>query len=255
MPAGSSRPPILRSDGRQGLPGMGPGAAAPEHGAGPGECRPRAGERDPAPTHRRARAQRRAGQLHQQQAPRQRRPGKEERNPEAHPEPAPTVAKAKRRPAGPQGNHPGADREDGTSWLHGHLDDMVRPLLSEPWVLDCDTTIKPLYGHQEGAVVSDNPQGSHERRAAPVIWLLLGLKWCTATTIHVHLDDAALQDAATRAAGIVSKTMGQGGGATASRTGGSGRNRQRAEAVRTAQGGLTSCARLTRATAGPALKP
>ena len=45
----------------------------------------------------------------------------------------------------------------GTTWLQGHLDDTVRPLLSEPWVLDCDTTIKPLYGHQEGAVVGYNP--------------------------------------------------------------------------------------------------
>ena len=53
--------------------------------------------------------------------------------------------------------------EDGASWLHGHLDDTVRPLPSEPWVLDCDTTIKPLYGRQEGAVVSDNPRS----RAAP----------------------------------------------------------------------------------------
>lgn len=43
----------------------------------------------------------------------------------------------------------------GASWLHGHLEDTVRPLLSEPWVLDCDTTIKPLYGHQEGAVVRE----------------------------------------------------------------------------------------------------
>ena len=48
--------------------------------------------------------------------------------------------------------------DEGASWLHGHLDDTVRPLLSEPWVLDCDTTIKPLYGHQEGAVVSYNPK-------------------------------------------------------------------------------------------------
>ncbi len=48
--------------------------------------------------------------------------------------------------------------EDGASWLHDHLDDTVRPLLSEPWVLDCDTTIKPLYGHQEGAVVSLQPE-------------------------------------------------------------------------------------------------
>jgi hypothetical protein len=29
--------------------------------------------------------------------------------------------------------------------------------LSEPWILDVDTTVKPLYGHQEGAVVSYNP--------------------------------------------------------------------------------------------------
>jgi len=29
--------------------------------------------------------------------------------------------------------------------------------LSEPWILDIDTTVKPLYGHQEGAAVSYNP--------------------------------------------------------------------------------------------------
>jgi hypothetical protein len=27
----------------------------------------------------------------------------------------------------------------------------------EPWILDVDTTVKPLFGHQEGAVVSFNP--------------------------------------------------------------------------------------------------
>ena len=27
--------------------------------------------------------------------------------------------------------------EEGASWLQGRLDDTVRPLLSEPWVLDC----------------------------------------------------------------------------------------------------------------------
>ena len=35
---------------------------------------------------------------------------------------------------------------------------LAPPLLSEPWVLDCDTTIEPLYGRQEGAVVNDNPK-------------------------------------------------------------------------------------------------
>jgi hypothetical protein len=32
------------------------------------------------------------------------------------------------------------------------------PLLGEPWVLDIDTTVKLLYGHQQGAVVGYNPQ-------------------------------------------------------------------------------------------------
>jgi hypothetical protein len=45
----------------------------------------------------------------------------------------------------------------GLTWLQGHLDYTTRPPLSEPWILDIDSTIKPLYGHQEGAVVSRNP--------------------------------------------------------------------------------------------------
>ena len=46
----------------------------------------------------------------------------------------------------------------GLAWLQVHLDYCVRPLLSEPWVLDIDSTIKPLYGRQEGAMVGYNPQ-------------------------------------------------------------------------------------------------
>jgi hypothetical protein len=33
----------------------------------------------------------------------------------------------------------------------------VQPILTELWILDADTTIKPLYGHQEGAAVGYNP--------------------------------------------------------------------------------------------------
>src|ERR1700738_1407601 len=47
--------------------------------------------------------------------------------------------------------------EDGRKWLCRHLRETVSPLLQEPWILDCDTTVKPLYGHQEGAVVGYNP--------------------------------------------------------------------------------------------------
>ena len=40
----------------------------------------------------------------------------------------------------------------GVDWLQRHLDYTFRPLLGEPWILDVDTTVKPLYGRQEGAV-------------------------------------------------------------------------------------------------------
>ncbi len=50
------------------------------------------------------------------------------------------------------------DEEEGATWLRRHLGHCVEQLLSEPWVLDVDTTIKPLYGHQEGAVLGYNPK-------------------------------------------------------------------------------------------------
>ena len=47
---------------------------------------------------------------------------------------------------------------EGAVWLRGHLAFCVEPLLVEPWILDVDTTIKPLYGHQEGAALGYNPK-------------------------------------------------------------------------------------------------
>ncbi|MFZ1537186.1 MAG: transposase, partial [Chromatiaceae bacterium] len=43
------------------------------------------------------------------------------------------------------------DEGEGTKWLQDHLDEGVAPLLSIPWILDSDVTVKPLFGHQEGA--------------------------------------------------------------------------------------------------------
>jgi hypothetical protein len=49
------------------------------------------------------------------------------------------------------------DEASGLTWLQNHLDYCLRPLLTEPWILDVDSTIKPLYGHQEGALLGYNP--------------------------------------------------------------------------------------------------
>lgn len=44
-----------------------------------------------------------------------------------------------------------------TEWLHKHLDATYGDLLSEPYILDVDGTVKTVYGQQEQAVVGYNP--------------------------------------------------------------------------------------------------
>ena len=50
------------------------------------------------------------------------------------------------------------DQIGGRQWLTGHLLTSCWEFLTTPWILDIDTTIKPIYGHQEGAKVGYNPQ-------------------------------------------------------------------------------------------------
>jgi hypothetical protein len=47
--------------------------------------------------------------------------------------------------------------EASEAWMRQSLMASVRDALQRPWVLDLDATIKPLYGHQEGAEVGYNP--------------------------------------------------------------------------------------------------
>ncbi len=50
------------------------------------------------------------------------------------------------------------EEASGISWLQESLLRTYGPLLTEPWILDVDTTVKPLYGKQEGAMVGYNPR-------------------------------------------------------------------------------------------------
>lgn len=45
-----------------------------------------------------------------------------------------------------------------TTWMDTALAESVGEALNTPWILDGDTTIKPLYGRQAGAEVSYNPE-------------------------------------------------------------------------------------------------
>ena len=44
------------------------------------------------------------------------------------------------------------------AWMDMALAESVEEALTTPWILDGDTTIKVLYGHQDGAEVSYNPK-------------------------------------------------------------------------------------------------
>ena len=50
-----------------------------------------------------------------------------------------------------------ADPPACAAWQTGALQQTWLPALRVPWVLDLDVTVKPIYGHQEGAEIGYNP--------------------------------------------------------------------------------------------------
>jgi hypothetical protein len=65
---------------------------------------------------------------------------------------------------------------EGVAWLDTHLGATVTPLLDAPWILDIDTTVKQLYGKQEGAVVSYNPRKPGRPSHSYHTYLMAGLR-------------------------------------------------------------------------------
>ena len=47
--------------------------------------------------------------------------------------------------------------QDSDRWMKRHLKASYEPLLEEAWIMDMDSTVKPLYGHQEDAKLGYNP--------------------------------------------------------------------------------------------------
>ena len=45
----------------------------------------------------------------------------------------------------------------GLDWLSTQILGCISPALGLPWILDIDVTVKPLYGHQQGAEIGYNP--------------------------------------------------------------------------------------------------
>jgi hypothetical protein len=68
------------------------------------------------------------------------------------------------------------DEAKGLPWLQNHLDYCTTPLLGEPWILDMDSTVKTLYGHQEGAETGYNPHKPGRPSHAYHTYMLSGLR-------------------------------------------------------------------------------
>ena len=52
------------------------------------------------------------------------------------------------------------DEAASSAWLRPCLMSSVREALNQPWVMDIDASIKPVYGRQEGAELGYNPHGT-----------------------------------------------------------------------------------------------
>jgi len=50
------------------------------------------------------------------------------------------------------------EEKQGLDWLSEQIVGSIAPVLGLPWILDMDVTVKPLYGHQQGAQIGYNPQ-------------------------------------------------------------------------------------------------
>ena len=80
---------------------------------------------------------------------------------------------------------------EGMAWLDGHLNESVALLLDAPWILDIDTTVKPLYGKQEGAVVSYNPKKPGRPSHSYHTYLMAGLRLVVGAEVKAGNEHSA----------------------------------------------------------------
>src|SRR6516165_3542384 len=65
---------------------------------------------------------------------------------------------------------------EGLEWQQRHIDKCTHALLGEDYIIDIDVTVKPLYGHQEGAVVSYNSKKPGRPSHVLHTYMLAGLR-------------------------------------------------------------------------------
>lgn len=82
-------------------------------------------------------------------------------------------------------------QKEGLTWLGGHILEGIAPALGLPWILDIDVTIKPLYGHQQGAQIGYNPQKPGRPSHVYHSYFVANLRICLGVEIRPGNEHAA----------------------------------------------------------------
>jgi hypothetical protein len=83
------------------------------------------------------------------------------------------------------------DERAGLGWLSGELRACVEPVLSQPWILDIDCTVKPLFGHQQGAEIGYNPHKPGRPSHCYHSFFMANTRLCLGVEVLAGKDHAA----------------------------------------------------------------
>jgi hypothetical protein len=79
----------------------------------------------------------------------------------------------------------------GNKWLQESYQETYGPLLTEDWILDVDTTVKPLYGKQERAVVGYNPHKPGRPSHTYHTYMMANIKLILDVDLHAGNESAS----------------------------------------------------------------
>lgn len=79
-----------------------------------------------------------------------------------------------------------------SAWMEKSFESFDTGLLEEPWVMDLDVTVKPLYGHQEGAVAGYNPARPGRPCHAYHCFWVARLRFCLGVKVRPGNENASM---------------------------------------------------------------
>ena len=85
------------------------------------------------------------------------------------------------------------DEAAGMAWLGGELRACVEPVLSQPWILDIDVTVKTIYGRQQGAELGYNPHKPGRPSHAYHSYFMANTRLCLGVEVLGGKEHAAKQ--------------------------------------------------------------